>query len=151
MNTVLVLDQPLAGAPAHEAMPVVFAPPVQASSDDQLIALWLHGRSACTQRAYLSDVRGFLAFVGIELRLVTLGHVQAFADSLKGRADKSQARTIAAVRSLLTFAHKVGYVSFNVGAAMRQPKVKNTLAQRIMAEADTLRMLALENNPRNRA
>jgi integrase/recombinase XerD len=151
MNTVTVLDPSRAGAPAHEAMPIVFAPPVQASSDDQLMALWLHGRSACTQRAYLSDVRGFLAFVGIELRLVTLGHVQAFADSLKGRADKSQARTIAAVRSLLTFAHKVGYVSFNVGAAMRQPKVKNTLAQRIMAEADTLRMLALENNPRNRA
>jgi len=124
--------------------------PVQAGSDTQLIGLWLHGRSACTQRAYGSDVAAFLAFVGVELRRVTLGDVQAFSDTLTG-ADKSRARRIAAVRSLLTFAHKVGYVSFNVGAAMRSPKVKNTLAQRILSEGDTLRMLALETGARNRA
>ena len=88
---------------------------------------------------------------GVDLRSVTLGHVQGFADSLAGASDKTQARRIAAVRSLLSFAHKVGYIGFNVGAAMRQPKVKNRLAERILGEGDTLRMLALEANPRNRA
>lgn len=158
METNGMATAALAGAPARAredqgagALSVPNQVPAQASSDAQLIGLWLHGRSACTQRAYGADVKAFLSFVGCGIREVTLGHVQAFADTLAGCADKTQARRIAAVRSLLTFAHKLGYTSFNVGAAMRQPKVKNTLAQRIMSEADTLRLLALETNTRNRA
>lgn len=34
-----------------------------AASDDQLIALWLHGRPPNTQRAYRADSDRFLAFL----------------------------------------------------------------------------------------
>ncbi len=34
-----------------------------ANSDEQMIALWLFGRSPCTQRAYRADVDRFLAVV----------------------------------------------------------------------------------------
>jgi integrase/recombinase XerD len=44
---------------------------------------------------------------------------------------------------------KWGYLRFNVGKVVKAPPVKNTLAERIMAEADTLRMIALEPNLRN--
>jgi integrase/recombinase XerD len=40
---------------------------------------------------------------------------------------------------------------FNVCAVVKAPPVKNTLVERIMAEPDTLQMLALEPKPRNRA
>lgn len=58
--------------------------PRQATSDDQLIALWLHGRSIHTQRAYRADVERFRVFLGQPLHDVTLGDLQDFADSLTG-------------------------------------------------------------------
>ena len=120
----------------------------QADSDEQLIELWIHGRSIHTERAYRRDVKSFLAFVGKALRTLTLGDVQHFTDSLSG-APTSQARTVAAVKSLLAFGHKVGYLLFDVGAAVSAPKIKDTLAERIMSEEDVVRMIALEKNKRN--
>ena len=49
----------------------VLAVPRQADSDETLVALWLHGRSPRTQRAYRSDIAGFLAHVAKPLRAVT--------------------------------------------------------------------------------
>ena len=41
---------------------VAIAPTHQASTDQHLIDLWLHGRSPHTQRAYRTDVARFFAF-----------------------------------------------------------------------------------------
>ena len=46
--------------------------PPHASSDDQLLELWLHGRSLHTQRAYRADVHRFRAGAGKGLARVTL-------------------------------------------------------------------------------
>jgi hypothetical protein len=50
--------------------------PRQASSDDQLVDLWLHGRSPHTQRAYAADAERFRVYVG-PLATMTLGDIQA--------------------------------------------------------------------------
>jgi site-specific recombinase XerD len=129
--------------------------PVAATSevdnDVTMLALWLDGRSAGTRRAYEGDARAFLALAGKPIRAVTLGDVQAFGASLAGMASASRARKLSAVKSLLSFAHRVGFVPFNVGAPVRLPPVKATLAERIMDEADLHRMLAMESHPRNAA
>src|SRR2546428_6940150 len=85
----------------------------QASSDEQLLKLWLHGRSPNTQRAYGSDASRFHSFVGKSLRAVTLADLQDFADSLKGLAPASQCRVLSSVKSLLAFGHRVGYLAFD--------------------------------------
>lgn len=54
------------------------------------------------------------------------------------------------MKSLLAFAQRAGYLVFNVGAAVRLPAQKNTLAQRILPEADVHRTIALEPDVRNR-
>src|SRR4051794_427730 len=82
----------------------------ESSADIRLIQLWLHGRSTHTQRAYRADVDRFLAFMATPLATVTLGDVQAFADSLEGLAPSSRARTIAAIKSLLSFGQRTGYL-----------------------------------------
>ena len=125
--------------------------PQQASSDAQLVTMWLHGRSASTARAYAADAAAFLACAAKPLQSVTVGDVHVFADSLAALASASRARKLSSVKSLLTYAHRLGYVAFNVGAAVRLPPVKNTLAERIMIEADVQRMLALEPDARNAA
>jgi integrase/recombinase XerD len=123
----------------------------QANSDAQAIGLWLHGRGPHTQRAYRSDVGRFLVFVGKPLPQVTLGDVQAFADSLDGLSPASRARTLSAVKSMLAFCHRLGYTPVDVGQAVRLPAIRGTLAARILSEGDVQRMLALEPAPRNRA
>lgn len=122
-----------------EAVPISDAE----ATDEQLIALWLHERSRHTIRAYREDVKRLRAFVGWKpLRLVTLRDLQAFADTLTGEGS-SRGRVIASVKSLLSFGAKLGALPFNVGAALRKPAARDTLADRILTEDDTSRMLAL--------
>jgi integrase/recombinase XerD len=125
--------------------------PVQADSDATMVRLWLHGRAPATARAYAADAGNFLGHVGKPLRDVTVGDVQAFVDTLSDTSPASRARRLSVVKSLLTYAHRLGFVAFNVGAAVKLPPVKNTLAERIMAERDVLRMVHLEADPRNHA
>jgi integrase/recombinase XerD len=121
-----------------------------ADTDPQLIALWLHGRPASTQADYGREIQRFLAFVGKSLRSVTLGDVQAFADSLSEKAPSSRARILSSLKSLFAFGYRLGYLPFDVGRPLRLPARKSTLAERIMTEADTHRVIALEPNRRNR-
>jgi len=126
-------------------------PALRPSSDDQLVEVWLHGRSFHTQRAYRADIERFRSGAGKPLPLVTLADLQQFADSLEALAPASRYRTLSAVKSLVAFGHRTGYLSFDVGHALRLPPVRSRLAERILSEADLHRMLGLEPQTRNRA
>jgi len=117
----------------------------QASSDAHLVRLWLtNHRSAATRKAYSGDVAKFLAFVNDKpLCQVTVADVIEFGESLKAMAPASQKRTVNAVKSLLSFGERVGYLPVNVGAVVETVAVKDTLAERILEESDVLRMIAL--------
>lgn len=125
------------------------------TTDDQLIAMWLHGRPMTTQRKYEIAARQFLAIVNCPLRLITLPDVQRYVDDLAMRepplAIDTQKRLISSVKSLLTFAHRTGYTPFNVGAMVKPPKSENRLAERILPESEVLMMIHLEKSARNRA
>ena len=124
----------------------------QAHSDQQLITLWLYGKSPHSQYAYRTDVARLLAFTTKPLASITLGDLQDFADSLlaAGLSPNSRKRSISSVKSLFTFGQRLGYLQFNVGAALKAPKVKNTLAERILTEEQVISMVALTTRPRDR-
>jgi len=145
---IIVTEPPAAASATPRA---VVALPVQAHSDEHLIALWLHGRSRGTRRAYAADLAAFRAHVGYPLPAVTLGDVQRFQDSLAQLATATQARRLSALKSLLSFGHRTGYLAVNVGAALRLPKVRGTLAERILDIDAVLHLLAGERNLRNKA
>ncbi len=123
----------------------------QAENDTQVIGLWLHGRPATTSRAYAYEVRALLSVVDKPLNQVTLGDLQRFFSGLADLAPTSQGRAINAVKSLFSFAQKIGYLNFNPAAAVHAPKIKNTLAERILTETQVHRLISLEPSPRNRA
>lgn len=125
--------------------------PSQAHDDETVLRLWLDGKAGHTQRAYLADVNAFLAHIGRPLRTATVGDVQGYGATVAHLAPVTRARKLGSVKSLLSFAHRIGYVTFNVGALVRLPPVKETLAERIIPEGDVHRLLALEANPRNHA
>jgi hypothetical protein len=53
------------------------------------------------------------------------------------------------VKSLLAFGQRTGYLVLNVGAAVKLQQSKDTLAERMLSEADVHAMLALEPGRRN--
>jgi integrase/recombinase XerD len=120
-------------------------------TDDQLVGLWLHERSPHTQRAYRADVERFRSGAGKPLHSVTLADLQEFAQSIEQGAPASRYRTLSAIKSLLAFGHRLGYLPFDVGRALRLPPVRNRLNERILTEADLHRIISLETDPRNRA
>jgi site-specific recombinase XerD len=125
--------------------------PGRPGSDDQLIELWLHGRSAHTVRAYRADVERFRRGAGKPLARVTLADLQEFANSLGDLGPASRYRVLSAVKSLFAFGHRIGYLAFDVGRVLRLPMLRNRLAERILPEGDLHRILSLEPQARNRA
>jgi site-specific recombinase XerD len=144
----LQVDTVLTGCGGHDQI-IVSSIQAAMEHDAAFLAMWLHGKSEKTRRAYEADIHKFYTSVGKPLAQVQLADVQAFIDSLTSLKASSQARTVAALKSCLSFAVKTGYLQLNVGAAVKLPKRENTLAERIMSEQSVARMLAKEENLRN--
>ncbi len=116
----------------------------------RLIEMWLHGLSPQTQERYRRTSRRFLDFVNKPLHLVTLADLQGWQLTLLDLSPSSQRTAIATIKSLLSFGHKIGVLSENVGLQMRKPKAKDCLHERILSEPEIQTMIALETNQRNR-
>jgi integrase/recombinase XerD len=119
----------------------------EADSDAQLVNLWLHGRSEHTQRAYRADAARFMSWVGKSLHTVTLGDLQAFADTLTG-AVGSRSRVLASVKSLFAFGYRLGYLPFDTARVLRLPKRPDALAERILSEPQVVKLVAGMENAR---
>lgn len=114
--------------------------PTVAERDAQLLMLWLYGKSEKTVMAYTRD-----------LGQTTLGDLQQFSASLSHLATASRARTLAAVKSAMSFGAKMQMLPTNVGAMLELPKIEDTLAERIMSEESVEDILRLETDKRNHA
>ena len=122
------------------------------ASDERIVELWLRDRPANTRVAYERDYGRFRAFIGPRsLRTVGLGDLSDFAATLTGSA-ATRRRTLSAIKALLTTGFKMGALRFNVGAALRLPKVVSRRAERRLEEIEVFRLLtALDGQPRARA
>ena len=126
--------------------------PAAADSDRGLVDLWVAKRAKATTAAQYRRVGdrllAWLAAEGLALRSLTFGQLLAFQATLAHLAPSSQKTYLSAVKSLLSFAQKTGYLQYNVGAALELPSVRDALAERISTEEAILKMLALEADAR---
>ena len=122
-------------------------------TDDEFIQLWLHGKSAHTRAAYLRDIAYFQAFIeNRPLERVKIDDVAAFCEGMEkqGYAVGSIRRRLYAVKSLLSFGQKVGYLPVNVGGLVELPKKREKLSERILSESEILQLIELEPKNRNK-
>jgi len=171
------IDEALAMARMLEARvaitPIPVAEQIQAvsdrsgaRSDEELITLWIDRyESPHTQRAYRGDVSLFMTFLqslptaGTKSRParpkrladVKVAHLTAFAEELRKSAVSSHARRISSIKSLLTFGHQTGYLTFNVGAAVKPPRRLDHLAERILTPEQVQRLIESCRPGRDRA
>jgi integrase/recombinase XerD len=134
------------------------------TTEEKLIELWMRlKKSAHTQRAYQHDLQLFRQFVKKPLIAVTLEDALDFVDHLdevemvnkrgevKHLEDNSKRRLLNSVKSFYSFAHKTGLFLTNVLASIKPPSAKQAISRRILSEAQVLKMLHLEQDPRNHA
>ena len=103
-----------------------------ASGDDHLVQLWLSQRPESTRRVYAPVAAEFMAKVE-GLRTTTVAAVVEWAEGLVGQP-RTCARKVSTVKSLLSYAYRTGYCSFNVGRALRCPRIPDDLHKRIVEE-----------------
>ena len=120
------------------------------SANERLLEMWLDGLSNHTVDSYRRYVGLFLDFVNKPLHLVTLADLQLWRRTLDYLAPSSQGTAMAAVKSLLSFGHRLGVLPTNVGIGVKSPKVKDTLNERILSESEVMAMISLETDQRNR-
>lgn len=122
-----------------------------AGDDQHLISLWLRSKTENSKDAYARDVRQFLEFADIDLSAARLEDIWNWLDQLESKslAISTRARKLATIKSLFSFGHKVGYLQFNIGAAISLPKIPDMLAQRILTEGDIHKILDTANNERD--
>ena len=107
----------------------------QADNDAQVLGMWLaRSESPHTRRAYERTVRELLAHAGRPLAALRVSDVQAWLETLTDKAPATVRQRLAAIKSLMTFAHELGYIEFNAGRVLKAPSVKQTLAERILSE-----------------
>ncbi|HEY0752498.1 MAG TPA: tyrosine-type recombinase/integrase [Ktedonobacteraceae bacterium] len=136
----------------------------EGTTEDKLIELWIRlKKSVHTQTAYRRDIEVFRAFVEKPLDQVTLEDALDFYENLdeleiinrrgeiKKLEDNSKRRILNSVKSFYTFAYSSGVLRANVMAAIKPPSAKSAISQRILPEATVLKMIFLEQNPRNHA
>jgi integrase/recombinase XerD len=131
-------------------MPKILTDVTATDVQSRLIDMWLHERSPRTIEYYRRIANHFVTYVGKPLHLVSLADVQGWQMTLRGLAPGSQRTYAAAVKSLLTFGHKIGVLPVNVGQAVRGPTSRDTLNERILTELEVQTMIDLETNTRNR-
>lgn len=129
-------------------------PTVPHDGDQLIFSMWLHGRGPHTTTAYRRDAGRFLSFLGERgktLRTATLHDVQDWVDAMpEAWVDRTRARAIAAVKSLIAFAFRTGYLQFDIARPLRSPKIKATLASRILLPHQVKMMIDLEPKARNK-
>lgn len=122
------------------------------SVNEQIIALWLVGKSSTTIASYRRSAQRFLEYLGKPLHLVSVAEVQGFAGYLAQQqlSLSSIGNIMSIVRSLLSFAHKCQITEQNVGALVDIPEAPDCLSEKILSEVEVQKMIILTTNERDR-
>lgn len=114
----------------------------RADSDERVIDLWvMRQRSRRGVSSYRRLASLFLTGIDGGIRAVKMDDVVDFLTSLEGKSAATKATYLATIKSLLTFAHEIGYTTFNVGRVVKLPQRERSRAERVMSEADVTRLL----------
>ena len=121
------------------------------ATDQQLVAMFLHGRTANTVRKYARDLSTFFDWLsGRSYRTLALDDLQRWTETLTG-APKSVRERIATVRSFYKWSTQLGILRLNVAAVLETENVKSALHERIMSDEERDAMLAATTSTRDSA
>ena len=136
----------------EKAEPTQIVP--RATTEQKFVDQWLQANdSPHTRRSYARTVTEFLSYVGKPITEVTRADLQDYKNELADSDLKPATvnQRLAAIKSMLSDLHRSGYLRVNVGAAVKLLKSPDRLGERILDQVDMMRIISLEQNPRNHA
>lgn len=136
----------------HSASPVVVTA-TAATTDQQLVDSWLASlRSDHSRRNFATTAERFLAALACPLRHARVEDVRTALDLLSAGVSASTARQyLMRVKSLLSYAHKLGYTPFNAGVTITAPREIRGLAKRLVGELDVADLIRSSRSDRDYA
>lgn len=133
---------------------VTLAKGTRARTDRELVASWVDGlTSDHSRRNFEATALRFLEALPKGIRTATVEDVrQALAAITTGRSPGTGRQYVLRVKSLLSYAHRLGYTPFNAGVVL---KVKSAprgaqLAKRIIPEVDVKLLIRAARTERDR-
>ncbi|GBE95696.1 tyrosine-type recombinase/integrase [Nostoc cycadae] len=119
-------------------------------TNDELIDLWLHGKSANTVDGYRRHAERFFTNTNKHLKDCTLMDAQLWVMTLGG-SENSKRVAVGALKSLFSFAKQLGVIEANLGVLIKSPKAKNKLAERILTQEEVKSLMNSTTNARDHA
>ena len=121
-----------------------------AQSDRELIPIWMADKSRTTQASFKGTVAKFVEFIDKPLSEVRLDDLQIWKRGVLARFKPTTvANKVLVVKSLFSFAVKVGYLPINIGSFIKPPKTKEALAEKILTVEDVKRLIDSCNTHRD--
>ena len=113
------------------------------NTDEQFIDLWLHGRPTTTTRTYRTISKQFLSFVSKPLRLIQLEGIHGGCSHLNTKDYKPTTikNKINTIKSMFSFARRVGYCQIDKGRVIKAPSPWNDLAKRIVNKEEVNKLI----------
>ena len=125
----------------------------RAENDSELITTWLlHQSSKLTRQHYQSNIKQFIRFIGLSLEEVKIEDINGFVRmlELKGNKPSTIKGKLSTVKSLFSFAYKVGYLTSNVTVLVKSTKVNKRIASMRIEHEDIRKMVDGTNSKRDR-
>jgi integrase/recombinase XerD len=129
----------------------------RANTDGEIISKWLKNKSPQTQESYKRSISQFWEFTNahssfqIGLTNLTSDEVEQWRDQLVASSSGATVKAkIAAVKSLLKYAHALGYSRFDVGKVVSVQSSKDTISERILSPDQVTSIINSANLERDR-
>ena len=127
-------------------------PTITTATDDwKVISMWLSGKRKGTQRLYATVVRQFFQFVDKPLVKVVLDDLVLWIESLELHYSQNSIKLkVSIVKSLFSYAWKIGYLSVNIAKAVSAPSAVDALHERILEQSEVKKLIAAASPGRDR-
>ena len=145
----------LISAPESEVVTIgELAAGTRATTDRELVASWVDGlASSHSRRNFEATALRFIEALPIGIRQAKVEDVrEALSSLIDDRAAGTARQYVLRIKSLLGYAHRLGYTRFNAAAVLKVkgPPRGAEIAKRILPEVDVMLLLRAATRPRDR-
>lgn len=132
--------------------PTIYPTITKATDDSEVIRMWVSLKRQQTQQGYLRTIRQFLQFVDKPLVEVKLEDLIQWIESLllRNHTQNTIRTKVSIVKSLFSFAWKIGYLAVDVAKLVKPPMGVEAIHERILEADEVKKLIAATQMERDR-